>query len=341
MIEAPGAYFDGKVSTRKPVVVSLCAGMLDVRGDGVRLSFPLRAVRVSPAVGGIRRFVRLPDGGMCEVGDEAFLEAVAAGRGGKGAGPAVRRLEGSLPFVALALLLTVAVTAAAVRFGAPALARRIAFSVPPAMEARVGGEVLALLDRSVFAPSALAPERRREAEAAFRDVARWAGLEGRARLVFRKGEAVGANAFALPAGIVVVTDELVAAAREGGELAAVLAHEAEHVRARHNLRHLLQNSLAVLVVAGVTGDIASISSLASAAPALAIHAKYSRDFEREADEAVAAYLASRKIPLRRYADLLARLQEARSGGAGEDPFGGYLSSHPPTGERIRRFREAP
>ncbi len=50
------------------------------------------------------------------------------------------------------------------------------------------------------------------------------------------GRAVGANAFALPSGIVVMTDELVELAKTDDELVAVLAHEIGHVRGRHALR---------------------------------------------------------------------------------------------------------
>jgi Zn-dependent protease with chaperone function len=98
--------------------------------------------------------------------------------------------------------------------------------------------------------------------------------------------------------------------------------------------------MTVLIVAAVTGDIASISSLASTVPTLLIDAKYSRDFEREADAAVAVYLRSRKIPLKRYAEILGRLQAELDGKAPGDPapLKNYLSTHPPTGERIGAFR---
>ncbi len=171
-------------------------------------------------------------------------------------------------------------------------------------------------------------------------MARRAGIDGKSRLEFRKGKGVGANAFALPSGIVVMTDEMVALARNDDELAAVLAHEAEHVRGRHGMRHILQNSMTVLIVSAVTGDIASISSLASTVPTVLIDAKYSRDFEREADAAVAVYLRSRKIPLKRYADILARLQaELDKKVPGESmPARNYLSTHPPTEDRIKGFK---
>ena len=339
-MQSSGGYYDGRVSARRPVVVSLKAGMLDVRGDGVGLSVPLSSVRVTPGVGNIRRFVKLPGGGMCDVDDAAFLECVLAAQG-KATGPSfVHRWEKSLAYVALALALTAAIVAAGVRYGVPALAKKVAFAIPVDVEMRMGDDSLSLLDRFAFAPTGLPQARRDEIRKIFRDVARHAGIERNSRLEFRKGKGIGANALALPNGIVVMTDEMVALARSDDELAAVLAHEAAHVRGRHNMRHLLQNSMTVLVVSAVTGDIASISSLASTVPTVLIDAKYSRDFEREADAAVAVYLKDRKIPPKCYADILGRLQDEldRKLPGEPAPARNYLSTHPPTAERIKAFR---
>jgi Zn-dependent protease with chaperone function len=147
---------------------------------------------------------------------------------------------------------------------------------------------------------------------------------------------------ALPSGIVVITDGLVDLAKNDEELTAVLAHELGHVRGRHLLRHILQNSVAGLLMATVTGDITSVTSLSAALPTALIDARFSRDFEREADDAAVAYLKKEGIPTRRYIDILVRLQaqlNAKNRGAveGEETFKNYLSTHPGTGERIRRI----
>ena len=50
------------------------------------------------------------------------------------------------------------------------------------------------------------------------------------QLEFRHGGYIDANAFALPSGIIVMTDELVELAKSDDELISVLAHEIGHVR---------------------------------------------------------------------------------------------------------------
>ena len=340
-MHSTAGYFDGRVSMRQAVVVRLEHGSVRLSGERFEERYPLRAIVVAMGVGANRGVLRFPDGGMCDVDDPAFLDAVLRRQGKGKADALVRRWERSLAYAALALLLVAAISAGAVRYGVPALAGRVAVLVPAGVESRMGAESLSILDRIVFDPSALPPGRQEALRALFRDVAEAASLQGRSRLEFRKGKAIGANALALPGGIVVVTDELVALAKTDDEIAAILSHEAEHVRRRHSMRHLLQNSLTVLLVAGVTGDIASISSLSSTVPTLLIDAKYSRDFEREADAAVAGYLRKRGIPLFRYSEILGRLQSELDRGRREKlpDIRNYLSTHPPTDERMRAFTD--
>jgi len=145
------------------------------------------------------------------------------------------------------------------------------------------------------------------------------------------------NAFALPDGTVVVTDALVDLAQADEELLAVLAHEIGHVVHRHALRGVLQNSAVALLVAFAMGDVLSVTSLAGALPTLIVEAKFSRDFEREADQYAVEFLRARRIPLRHGAAILKRLAER----GGDLPAGlEYLSSHPGIEERARRFAAA-
>ena len=91
-------------------------------------------------------------------------------------------------------------------------------------------------------------------------------------------------------------------------LAGVLAHESGHIRARHALRHVLQSTGSGLLIAAVTGDITSITSLSATLPTALIDAGYSRDFENEADDAAVAYLFKTGIEPKVYAQTLAKLQ---------------------------------
>lgn len=338
-----GIFYDGKSSTQRRVLLTVGGERLLVTGEGVERGALLGELTVSPRLGTVRRSIRFPDGALCELSDDRFLDELLRrqGRGRFAAG--LHRWERSIPRALAALALTVALIWCFVTFAIPALARRVAFAVPAATEDSLGRESLGMLDRLLFAPTKLPPARQREVAELFGRMTRDLPWAGGYRLELRSSPRLGANALALPSGIIVATDRLVEIARNDDELAAVLAHEMGHVRHRHALRHLLQNSATGLLVAALTGDITSVTSLSAGLPTALAEAKFSRDFETEADDAAVAYLRSRDIPLRRFADILARLQaehdnrENGTGKGGERSLSDYFSTHPVTGERIARF----
>jgi predicted Zn-dependent protease len=92
-----------------------------------------------------------------------------------------------------------------------------------------------------------------------------------------------------------------------------------------------------LVTAALTGDPFSASTLAVALPTVLAHARYSRDFETQADTYAYDYLVENRIPLESFANILERLSGERPGSDVER----FLSSHPGTPQRTQRFRIAP
>lgn len=342
MNELRGFYYDGTTSARHPVTLRVASATLMVIGAGFTRSFPLAEVRPDPRLASLRRTLHLPNGAMCELESSPLQEELFRQLEG-GASRHLHRWESSLRLVLVALVLAIAFVWGLLQYGIPFLARQAAFAFPPATETTLGNEALTMLDKVLFAPSQLPEPRRQELRRLFAGVVRSVSAATPCRLEFRESERVGANAFALPSGIVILTDDMVKLAQNDEELAAVLAHELGHVRQRHILRHVLQNSAAGLVIATVTGDILSATSLAATLPTAVVDAKFSRDFETEADDAAAAYLRQAGIPLSRFADILTRLQEEhnrRSGkekSATENRVTDFLASHPDTRQRIKRF----
>jgi predicted Zn-dependent protease len=96
------------------------------------------------------------------------------------------------------------------------------------------------------------------------------------------------------------------------------------------MRQVLQGSATGLVVAGVTGDIVSTTSIAAAAPAVLIQVKYSRESERDADRYALDILQRLDIDVRYFVTILQRLDAIGPSRGGASSF---LSSHPTTEER--------
>jgi Zn-dependent protease with chaperone function len=132
-----------------------------------------------------------------------------------------------------------------------------------------------------------------------------------------------------------MTDELVELSENDEELAAVLAHEIGHVRNRHALRALLQNSVVAGLIILVTGDASSAGSIAAGIPTLLARADYSRKFEADADLVAREFLIVQQIPLQRFADILLRIDD--EAGTRQESAG-LLSTHPAAAERALNFR---
>jgi len=327
-------YFDGKSSRKHPVSVLVSDGKLKIVGRYVSAEFDARGVHRSLRVGNTPRWLYLPGGGALVTADNDAVDRMTRGAPYE---ELLHRWESRPVFAALAVGLVAGALWLLIDRGLPAAAEAIAERIPVEAEALLGEEALDGLERFALRPSQLPSARQHALREKLDAMARGAGEPTPYRLEFRASPALGPNAFALPAGIIVVTDDLVKLAKNDREVLAVLAHELGHVHHRHTMRRLLQSSATALVIAAVTGDIASTTSLAAAAPALLLQTRYSRDNEREADRYAIETMRRQGIDPRALATILSRLQ-------GSSPRRGtiptFLSTHPATEEREALARAA-
>lgn len=333
MIEFAAKYYDGRSSRAHDVRVRVDdARVLHLDGLEPPVTHELATVRIAPRLGDTVRSLTLPGGGKCETDDHTALAELERLTGRGRAGALLHGLESNWRAALGAAAVLLALIAVGVKWGVPLMAERLAMSIPPALAYDLGRGTLAMLDSTMLEPSRLPPARRAELEASFSRMARaYPSLP--LRLLFRRG--MGPNAFALPDGTVVVTDELCELAKNDEEILSVLAHEIGHVHHRHSLRMALESSTVALLVSTYLGDVTQLTTLSAALPGIYAQAHYSRAHETEADTFAMVHMKASGIPLEHFALILRALQRA----SGEDPEHGfqYIASHPPTSERIRRF----
>ncbi|HEY7638284.1 MAG TPA: M48 family metallopeptidase [Steroidobacteraceae bacterium] len=329
-------YYDGRTSAAREVEVVLYAdGRITVTGTQELQNTSVGEVRISERIGSTPRRISFPDGTSCETDDNELLDQWLERLGRHSREHRVFQLERRWRIALLALLITVAGTWAFMRFGLPVAADYAARVLPRSVDTAIGEGGMQTMDRMFFAPSKLPAQRQAELQSMFATMVRELDAGPDLRLELRSSaRMIGANAFALPSGIVVMTDELVALSRDDGEIESVLAHELGHVVHRHSLRMLLQSSASALLMFTLLGDVNSVSTLAASVPTVLVHAKFSRDFEREADDYSYAWLKRRGIPSHRFGDLLRRI-EAAQGQHDDGQVLSYFSSHPQTAERAR------
>ncbi|HEY8607378.1 MAG TPA: M48 family metallopeptidase [Noviherbaspirillum sp.] len=326
-------YYDGETSRRSAVHLLFHRGVMAVDGDGVRRSVRLSQVAVSEPLDHAPRLLALPGGARIECADPGLPRLL---RKNGYREPRIVRWQRNWPLSLLALVSLLALLVAGYQWGLPAAADKIARGLPASLATKIGDEQLELIDGMYMEPSRLGEKHRARLLERFAAMKRPAGGNAPFRVEFRSSK-LGPNAFALPNGVIVMTDQLVAEAANDEAVLGVLAHELGHIERRHSLRGLLQTLGLGVVINLLVGDV---STALAAAPTFLLDQKYSRDFEREADLYAIAMMQANRLPLSPMADLFERLGGDEAGDGASDEDLAYLSSHPADAERIARFRAA-
>jgi beta-barrel assembly-enhancing protease len=139
------------------------------------------------------------------------------------------------------------------------------------------------------------------------------------------------NAFATMGGFVYIHTGLMRSARNEAELASVIAHEIGHITGRHAINQLRNTTIARGLLSASGLDSRSWARLGLT---LAYELPNSRQDELEADQ-----LGLENLILAGYApSAMVTFMEQLGRAAGSPPA--ILSTHPATGERVARLREA-
>ncbi len=325
-----GHYFDGHTAASQAATLDFGGDMLRIEGVAEPITVPLSEVRISERIANITRRFTLPGGAVFETADNDAVDQVCRAAGVKLRSGLVYWLESRWPVALGSLFAIVLISVSFFRWGMPAVVNWAAEVLPTELDAAIGSQSLNTLDRLIFTETRLGEERQRQLQERFEAMTSNLDDGHLYRLELRDGgrSGIGANAFALPSGIVVMTDQLVEMAQDDEEITAVLAHEIGHVRGRHALRHLLNVAGVSAMAMALLGDVSQIAGLLTSAPVLLI-ARQSREFELEADAFSRQWLREHGIAESKFDAILCRMSE----GEGERHGYEFFSSHPSTDER--------
>ena len=306
----------------KTLYVRLAAG-----GDPVSIG-DLARTEISARVGRIPRRISFADGSLFETEDNDAVDLWLKKHGKSGFVHELERFHPRLlAFVAAVFLFAGLIY----RFAVPALVEVAVLVTPPAVTQWMASGTLLSLDKAVFSESALPEERQTEIRDAFNQVAALSsrGVAGY-NLNFRQGGAIGPNAFALPDGTLVITDELIELADGDMDMIiGVLAHEIGHVEQEHSLRQLYRAAGVAGLIMLIAGDVGAAGEDILTSGAALMSLSHSRDAENEADRISVELMAKAGRDPRAIGRFFARLEEK----LGLDGDSSFLSTHPGTAER--------
>jgi len=353
MIDA--IYYDGINSRRHQVTLVIQKRVVAMRGAGVRRNERMSKMDISERLEHAPRILRFPDGAFIEASDHRRLDKML--KENRFQDPRVVRWQNNWPLSLLALVTLLVTLLSAWQWGLPAGADALAQQLPASFGKKIGDQAFAVMDKKMLAPSTLPMARQDQLRSRFAAMVHPGGEPIPYQLHFRSGR-MGANAFALPNGVIVITDSMIKLVNDDDAILGVLSHELGHVKRRHSARHLLQSAGIGIALNMWVGDV---SSALAAVPAILLNQSNSRDFEREADKYAIDMMRANHLPLEPMALMFETMsskahaaaaeEDEESPGVDEEEESGpapkrtdsrpdFLSSHPSDAERVATLRAA-
>ena len=359
-----GYFFDGKSSSKTVATLNVDSGglyQLDIDSD---INGQFSDIKVSSRIGNTARYLKFPDGSQFETLDNNAIDIFVSKFTGQSSAGLIHKLESTKVIVISTLFTVIIFSWLFIQFGVPHFSKEIAMILPEDVPRLLGEGVLESMDKHLLSPSELESTRQEHLQGLFKNLKRSTSNTSFVNLELRKGNRLGANAFALPNGTIVFTDEIIALADNDEEIQAIMYHEIGHIQHRHALRSAIQQFSLALFVMVVTGDVSTSSSLITALPVVLVEAGFSQDMEWEADTFALKNMIQYRIDPIHFANMMTKLEESHrkvipgeckkedkakdckqhqsddnSKSADEKSLLDYLSTHPPTTQRIERFRQ--
>lgn len=333
--QVDGLYFDRKQAARIPTQLLIddtgCASLAIKLGKPVQFS----SIQVSDRIGDSTRFLTLPNDELFETDNNDAIDRLLARYGSSTKQSAV---EFKYFFHVTALVFVLLSSWSFIHYGIPAASYKVAMMTPADMLIEEGQSAFKRLDENHFSVSEIDEKRQAEITQKFNELLPEGHQQYAYQLHFRSAEEIGANAFALPSGDVVVTDGLINLAQNDDEIVSILLHEIAHVELRHTVQSVVQTSTLLLGVVVLTGDITSLSTILFAIPALLLDTGYSRRMEEQADTYSLDHMTVLNIDPIHFANIMLKISDSHKKIAESESS--YWSSHPPTNERIGKFKVA-
>ena len=332
MKQLQGQFIFSRSTDTAPVTLTFPDGWIN--GDPVICDvkgaiFKLPIADISPAEGAKRRRISFVGGHKVYVQATDFPAFLEKGKWQK-------RLElaerGPWYMLALYGVLTAVILWAGTVYLLPRLADSITRYIPDEVVANLSRSTLSTLDNWVLEPSHLSENEQTALQDAFRAFQEEAGISPEIPLLFRRSELLGANAFALPDGPVVILDELVALAPSEEGVMGVLAHEAAHIYHQHNRRNLARSGLFSLL--NLAFGFSQFGDNSALLAENLVFSGYSREFEVEADKTARQWLLAQNYDLTAFDEMLEALYHQHCEEPCPDKPTGLFDTHPSLADRL-------
>jgi len=325
-----GDFYKAESSDSVTAYLRFTDDRVSLEGPGFTRLFEFNQLEISDRLASLPRRIHFPDGSLFSTRDNAAFDQLLVETGRVSKGSLINFFESGWRWTILALITLPVALYFLFTIGMPIIATPLAQAVPESIKDRLDVEIVSFLDARLLKPSELSAEKKHQMDDAFDELEWWANGTS---LEFRKGDALGANALALPGGTIIITDELLEMIEYDGEFYAVMAHEFGHIKSNHSMRNLVQVAGISMVLSWMLGDLSLVTDMVLVGvPTILQQLSYSRKFENEADQFALIMLKHKGYSTACFSSLIEKLSKAHESSDSDIPS--YLSSHPESRSRI-------
>lgn len=337
MIVTKGKLFaEGGASCELITVKLYESGMLFyTKNSGEMISFKHAELTISAKLGSIPREILLPNHALLVMESEPSLDAwLSAGKKDVSTWEkSPKMVIGSMLAVPLSLYFIFAIAI-------PQMAVIFAPYVPDVFVDMSSEHTMLALDEVILSPSEIDSEKTAQLEQQWYNLISTMNLEHeKYNVQFRDAKVMGPNAFALPNGTIVFTDQLLELVDYDEEiLTAIFMHEIGHVENHHSMRLISQTLATSIAITYIFGDVSGfLDFFASVSNTIATN-QFTQKLEWEADNfALEQLQATGKDPVSfaRGMKKFAEFANSEDNSAFSDDLEKLLSSHPLSQARIK------
>ncbi|WP_416305631.1 M48 family metallopeptidase [Neptunicella sp. SCSIO 80796] len=286
-------------------------------------------LKAKSRIGNLPREVLMPDGDFLVFQSTPDVDSWLDGNGeGR-----VSNMESSRHWIYLSLLLVPLSLYVIFGFVLPWMAVAMADYVPDSVKRVASRQTLNAMDRTILDASELAPEDKQRILQSFEALVSQIDTEHRQfHIYFRQSDVMGANAFALPDGSIIFTDDMIELVdKQQPILDAILLHEIGHVEHNHSMQMIAESLVATLTISYVFGDLSGAVESFMGIGSAVVQNQFSQEHEWDADNFALKQL---KQLSRNPDDFAAAMQKLAELQPENSEAAAWFSSHPMLKARI-------
>jgi len=338
IIQISGQFYQGNSSDFQTAIALFnCNGLIEISSDSQNdliISAEIAQVKISDKLANTPRQVIFNDGCLFSFVATDEIELWLNIHGKKSL---IDKLEQNKKLAFTAFILVPTLLIAVFKFAIPAIAINFASIIPQSAIKHSSEHSLSTLDKTVLSASKLSTQVRESYQQTWKSkIDTHFTSANNYKILFRKSVYFGANAFALPDGTIVVTDDLIKLFDKHPEaLFAILLHEIGHVEQQHSMRYIAESVATAIVVNYLFGDVSGMIDLFVGSGATIISNKFSQKLEWEADNFAIEALKQQGASTESFAQAMELLLSTTDETALEQLF----STHPLLKERANNARK--